>query len=336
MKKNKMLNILGLLAAFALLILSTTRCSKDDDTVEDTDYSRPEHWLSLSGFPRKPVDVFYLYPTTYRKLAASDPTCCNINNASMLKGSPIAFNNQATAFETAGNLYAPYYRQAALTPGVTQTEEEMWKVAEGIPYSDVSAAFDYFINNFNQGRPFILVGHSQGSIQMMLLLSRYMAVNPAVYSRMIAAYVIGYPVTAQYMTANPHLKFAEGPDDLGVIISYNTQSPNMLSGESLIMGTNIGIVINPINWKRDETLAMVSESLGSYMPDSTGVYVKVPAYADARINLAQGVLICSSVDEDALSGPVFGHGGYHMWDYPLYFYNLKENAENRVNKYFGK
>jgi hypothetical protein len=110
----------------------------------------------------------------------------------------------------------------------------------------------------------------------------------------------------------------------------------MLPGESLIMGTNIGIVINPINWKRDETLATVSESLGSFMPDSTGVYVKILAYADARINLAQGVLICSSVDEDALSGPVFGHGGYHMWDYPLYYYNLRENAERRANKFLAK
>ena len=102
------------------------------------------------------------------------------------------------------------------------------------------------------------------------------------------------------------------------------------------MGTNIGIVINPINWKRDETLAPVNENLGSFMPDSTGVYVKVSAYADARINLAQGVLICSSVHEEALSGLVFGHGGYHMWDFPLYYNNLMENAERRVKKFLIK
>jgi hypothetical protein len=44
----------------------------------------------------------------------------------MLKWSAFAFSTQATAFETAGNVDAPYYRQTALPEGVTLPENEMW------------------------------------------------------------------------------------------------------------------------------------------------------------------------------------------------------------------
>ena len=106
-----------------------------------------------------------------------------------------------------------------------------------------------------------------------------------------------------------------------------------------MVGDNIGMVINPINWKRDETLATAAESLGSFIPDSTMInFEKVLNFADARIDLTQGVLICSSVNDSAmykLSGGM-GLGIYHGFDYPFYYFDLQQNAENRVNKYFGK
>ena len=92
---------------------------------------------------------------------------------------------------------------------------------------DAFAAFDYYIKNYNNGRPFILASHSQGSNVMIFLLAEYMKEHPEVYKKMIAAYVIGYSVTDDYLAKNPHLKFAEGADDTGVIISYNTEAPSI-------------------------------------------------------------------------------------------------------------
>ena len=162
-----------------------------------------------------------------------------------------------------------------------------------------------------------------------------MAANPEVFQRMVAAYVIGYPVTESFIASNNHLKFAEGPDDTGVIISYNTQSPKVANGKNLIIADAIGLVINPVNWKRDETSAPATESLGSFMPEANDVYVKVPTYADACIDLEKGVLICSSVDENVLFFPNLGLGIYHVWDYSLYYYNLRENAERRVSRFLA-
>jgi hypothetical protein len=162
--------------------------------------------------------------------------------------------------------------------------------------------------------------------------------NPDVYSRMIAAYVIGYSVTDEYLAKNPHLKFAEGPDDTGVIISYNTEAPDVLPGTNPILMGMVGLVINPITWTRDETVATTAQGLGSIMPNSTLQFVPVPQYADAKINQTNGVLICSTADEEALY-PItagLGKGIYHTFDIPFYYYNLRANAANRTKNFLSK
>ena len=304
-----------------------------------TDYSNPRHWLSLPVHPSKPIDVFYVYPTVWKKVNPAEPDYCSIYHASMLQGAALAFNHQATAFETAGNIYAPFYRQADGACTLPLTEDQRWEVLRKVPAADVMAAFDYYIRHCNNGRPYIIAGHSQGASVIMLLLSEYMATHPDVYSRMIAAYVIGYPVTDSLMRANPHLKFAQGPDDTGVIISYNTQSPKIKQGENPVVAFNIGKVINPISWSRDTAEVPASGSLGTLSQDSkTGQYVKVMNVADARIDLTQGVLICSSVkDSDMFRlSQIMPLGVYHNFDYPFYYFNIQENAIRRVNKFLGK
>jgi hypothetical protein len=209
---------------------------------------------------------------------------------------------------------------------------------------DAVAAFDYYIKHFNNGRPFILVGHSQGATVLSNLLSGYMKDHPDVYSRMVAAYVIGNPVTQAYLDNNKHLKFATGPDDTGVIISYNTQAP-VIGGINPVLYGVVGRVINPINWKTDETLATTAEGLGSFMPVPPDFvsWQQGPQYADARIDKTNGVLICSTADASLWSpGPstknpgAFPSGIYHGFDIPFYYYNLRANAQNRVNKFLGK
>ena len=297
---------------------------------EPIDYSQAHRWLSLPVATR-PVDVFYLYPTAWRK-TASDGRICSIDNATMLKGAPAAFARQATAFESVGNLFAPYYRQVDLSP----VDRE--KLIGTIPTSDAVAAFDYYLKHKSGGRPFILAAHSQGSDVLSNILSGYMKDNPRAYRRMVAAYVIGYSVTDRYLARNPHLKFAEGPDDTGVIISYNTQAPGVAPGANPVVSPG-GLVINPISWTRDERLATASEGLGSFMPDPvTGVLTHVAQVADARIDKARGVLICSTADKGKLyklSGGM-GEGVYHSFDYPFYYENLRANAARRVAKFLGK
>lgn len=80
------------------------------------------------------------------------------------------------------------------------------------------------------------------------------------YPRMVAAYVIGYGITPDYLRKNPHLCFAQSAADTGVTISYNTEAPNV-AGKSLVCLEG-QLAINPINWKRTGEYAAVSENLG--------------------------------------------------------------------------
>ncbi|MFA5302369.1 MAG: DUF3089 domain-containing protein [Bacteroidales bacterium] len=321
--------------------LSLYSCDTSNTKEENqaTDYSKTENWLSIPADGSKNVDVFYVYPTAWYKQDAAEPNFCAIDHPVMLLGSQSAFDRQATAFEPVGNLYAPYYRQADAAYTLTLPTDERWAVIDSIPAKDVIAAFDHYIKNYNNEKPFILVGHSQGAQVLLILLNRYMPHHPDVYARMVCAYVIGYPVTAAFMNANKHMTFAERADDTGVIVSYNTQSPSVAPGANIVMTNDIGLVINPINWKRDETPATEEQSLGSYMPvDDQGHFGMTPHFADARINLAKGVLECTSVDENAMyqiSGSM-GPGIYHSFDIPFYYYNLRENAQNRVNRFLSE
>ena len=337
MKTNK----IQLLIAAALVNYTLVACGGDNLAPEPTatDYSQAMHWLSLPA-PVKAVDVFYLYPTAWQKVNASDPNICDIDNPSMLTGSASAFARQASAFETLANIYAPYYRQADAPYTLTLPLAEHEAFVAGVPTLDAVAAFDYYIKNLNKGRPFILAGHSQGSNVLNNILTGYLNDHRDVYRRMIAAYVIGYPVTAQCIADHPHLKFAQGPDDTGVIVSYNTQAPDVAPGVNPVLSGLVGIVINPITWTRGETIATTAEGLGSFMPDpATLIFSPAPQYADAKVDIANGVLVCTTANESGLyklTQRALPKGVYHSFDYPFYYYNLRENAQNRVNKYFSK
>ncbi|MFA6009637.1 MAG: DUF3089 domain-containing protein [Desulfobacteraceae bacterium] len=327
--KNILLAILALLTALTLAACSD-RSSSDEPVVRATDYSQTEHWLSLPP-TTKAVDVFYLYPTAWLKQNETDPNINEIDNASMRLGSNAAFARQATAFETVCNVYAPYYRQAdAFYTLALPTLEEREEVVAGIPTLDVMAAFDFYIKHLNNGRPFILAGHSQGSNVLLNILSVYMEEHPEVYERMIAAYVIGYSVTEDYLADNPHLKFATGAEDTGVIISYNTQSENVAEGDNPVVVEG-ALAINPVNWSREETPAGTDEGLGSFMPVA-GVFSPVPQYADATLDLEKGVVICTTANEELLHAlnPVFVPGVYHSFDYLFYYFNLRANAADRI------
>jgi hypothetical protein len=308
-----------------------------------TDYSDPAHWMVVPSSTDKPVDVFYLYPTSYQKQSDSSPNICAIDDPIMITYSKLAFARQATAFATVGNIYAPYYRQADAGYTLTLPQAEQEKVVGGIPTTDATAAFAYYIERYNNGRPFILAGHSQGSNVLLYLLSGYLKNHHDVYRRMVAAYVIGYSVTPEYLAENAHLTFAAGPDDTGVIVSYNTQAPEIGGKNPVVLPG--ALAINPITWTTDETPASAAQNLGSIALNQDGSPVlgadgtpaPVKDFADATVDKAKGAVICSTapVDKLAPGNAVFPKGVYHSFDYPFYYFDIRANAAERVEKYLA-
>jgi hypothetical protein len=347
--KMKSLVIPALLAVLSCCLISAG-CGGTTTTATAIDYSKSANWLSLPSQldPVQNVDVFYVYPTEYFA-GSTGPLIGEINDANMVAGAKNAFQKQATAFASIGNIYAPYYRQAdaVYTLGLP-TIDDVYNFIGGIPATDVISAFDYYIKNYNNNRPFILVSHSQGSTVVALLLQNYMKANPDVYKRMIAAYAIGWSFTPEYFTKNTHLKFAQGPDDTGAIISYNTQGPNFTGRNPIVFPG--AMATNPITWTTAGELATVSQSSGSLLLDASGNVILPPQlqpnFADAQVTRINpttsavdplsdtSVLICSSVDPAKMVlVPNIPAGFYHNYDYPFYYYDIAKNAQNRVNKF---
>lgn len=333
--------------AFALVIaLSLTGCGDNtaEKTVEKTvkntpDYSQKSSWYQIPEIT-KDVDTFYILATEYMGFDEGAPNYAAMDEPEMVEGAPIQYAMNASAFEESTNVFLPFYRQSSL-----KYAGEVWRrdgngdaALSGIPYEDITAALDYYFKNYNNGRPFILASHSQGSAISKLVLKKYFKEHPEYYSRMVAAYVIGYAVTKDDLDANPHLKFASGESDTGVIISWNTEGKGNVENnvKTCVLYPN-AISINPLNWKLDGTYAPTSENLGSLMLNEEQTqFVIGDVGADAQVIPERGVILTNAQIEPmppelaAVATEFFGPDGRHESDYTFYYNNIKANVAKRI------
>ena len=157
------------------------------------DYSERKHWLARPDNPEKPVDLIFLYPSSCNDSKAD--VICAIDNKSMVKGAARNLSQQAAAFEPVANIFAPFWRQVNATKLPKMSFEEVDAAEWAEPRTDVYAALDYYFENLNQGRPYFLAGHSQGSRLCFMVLSEYMREHPEHYANMIGAYCLGDSLT---------------------------------------------------------------------------------------------------------------------------------------------
>ena len=323
-------------ALFFLTIVFFGWCGDASVAIVPSDYSRAENWIALPAERSCSADVIYLYPTVYYRTSPDvQPVICPIDDKVMRAGAAAVFKKQATAFETAADIFAPYYRQSDGTYALALSNEDKDALLSKEPLSDAEAALDYYFAHYNNGRPYILAAHSQGSNVLKLLLADYMKKHPDRYKKMVAAYVIGYSIEKSYMAKNTNLKFAKKSDDTGVIISWNTEPPIVTGNASVWLEDSISI--NPINWRRDAVKAASSDNLGSMTKELAGgvMSLDVPGIADAYLNLERGTVVCSSVEKAKYASPetmspIFGSGIYHGWDYGFYYMNIRQNAKDRI------
>ena len=308
------------------------------------DYSESKHWLARPDAPEKPVDLIFLYPSSCNDSKAD--VICTIDNRSMVKGAARNLSQQAAAFEPVANIFAPFWRQVNATKLPKMSFEEVDAAEWAEPRTDVYAALDYYFEHLNQGRPFFLAGHSQGSRLCYIVLSEYMKAHPERYANMIAAYAIGDSLTRQYLEANPHVRAARAADDLGVVVSWNTEGPANRGRRSLVVAPG-AVGINPLNWRTDDTPAGAELNLGSFMPHLLDPGMdELPIRADAVLDLERGSVMVTNpafakYTLTALPGfevfeTVFGPASYHGSDYSFFYLNIRENARLRAETWCNK
>ena len=308
--------------------------------LKTTDYSKKTNWYKIPEITKE-FDTFYIYSTIYFGANEGDSDYATLDNAEMLAGIPIEHAIKSSVFEEATNLFIPLYRQSSMkyAAEVYMKDGNIDAALISIPYTDITAALDYYFENYNQGRPFVIAGHSQGSAILRLVLKGYFKKHPEYYKRMVAAYAIGYSITKDDLEANPHLKFATGETDTGVIISWHAEGPKNVEVNfpipSVIIAKN-GIAINPLNWKRDETYAPASMNLGSIVMDETGKTEIRDIDGDAQVCLARGTVVTNAKAVPNEMTDLAGPQCYHQDDYSIFYNNIKDNVAKRIAAYQEK
>jgi hypothetical protein len=304
------------------------------------DYAEPAFWTArperpdaadgvpsgVTGMDQRnaAVDAFYIHPTTHLGAgwngAVDDPA---LNEQT----DELATKIQASAFNGCCAVYGPRYRQAHghafLRPGPDAS------AAIEVAYQDVRAAFAHFLASDSRGRPFILAGHSQGSLLGARLL-REEVLTAGRVDRLVAAYLIGAPLAEA-----PGLPLCAAEDQTGCLVTWNARGPRFEGGafELEYAGEGAPLCVNPLSWRIDGALATRDQNPGAVFLHA-GDGAPLPGFADAQCR--GGRLLVTGLGEmprDFMSRIldfVIGPENYHPVEYQLHYMSLRRNAQRRA------
>lgn len=248
------------LVPYTLLTLCLlVACNSTREVVPDTpDYSNPAMWITEDMDPDGTgADVFYVVSTWEKDWTDEKGNTihyADVWNPKHCERMAIEMN-KAAAYMAPGNRYwAPFYRHATIEAFLTRDEDIIYERTR-LAMKDVCDAFDCFLKQREPGRPLIIAGFSQGGLAVVELLKH---MDDATYSQLAAAYVLGYKVMEEDLAACGHIKPAQGADDIGVTICYNTVK-DVKYVNPVVASTSIAI--NPVNWVTDATPAVLYDTI---------------------------------------------------------------------------
>lgn len=257
------------------------------------DYSKDTNWLCLPGkadicaaplptvalnpngygsvgrsVPAKdpPIDCFYVYPTVSRDAGLNSDLAMSEEVGAALA--------QAARFTSVCKVHAPKYRQMTVGAIVAFAAGQDVTAAAVLAYGDVVGAWRNFLAARNKDRPFVLIGHSQGSLHLIQLIAREIEPNPALASRMQLAILPGFNVLV------PQGKLVGGdfkstplcskPGETGCVIAWTSFRENNVPPPGAIFGVAAkpGMTVACVNPARPGAKGWAS--VDSYWPAKSG------------------------------------------------------------------
>lgn len=318
---NKLIKIMLLLALAAFCSLASA---------QEPDYADTGSWAYWRVGENKPADLFIVCPTVDLGTGGNKNMSLTDNEAK--KNFYGALNMERGIYEQHCRMYAPYYRQAVLADyDLPANEAEPYF---NLAYKDVRAAFVYYMQHENNGRPFVLAGFSQGA-EMCLRLLKEFGNEDFVKNNMVACYAIGWRFTPQEEKQYPYIRPAQSADDLGTVIMFNSEAPEVTSSLMVPHGEK-SFCINPLNWRTDGTMADKALNSGACFTDYSGsIKREVPQLTGCCIDTERGVLKVTDIDKKQYPPvlSIFTDGIYHLYDYQFFYRNLQQNVGLRINTF---
>jgi len=323
------------------------------------DYASPEAWAAWPGRPSAAgdtpagtgandrqasakADVFFIHPTTY-VIGGAWNAAFDEGGRTGAGVDRSVLRNQAGAFNGCCRIFAPRYRQAELAAFTRGGPDGL--AAIDLAYADVLRAFDYYIVHENHGRPFIIASHSQGSVHAMRLLQERVIGTPLA-QRLVYAVIPGSSLPEAIEARG--LPICRSARQTGCVVNWNSvrrgkddqrrleRTVIWLDGRyQLIEGRPI-VCVNPLTWTKDGG-AGPQANLGAVPGSPDGpMPAPIPHLTGAWCEHGQ-----LGVDIPALSGRPFNNiltlgGIYHVYDYGLYYMNIRQNARARVEAWLAQ
>lgn len=306
------------------------------NTGPSPDYSKLYFWAaspyktdtsdSIPAFLKNEVrtqraDVFFIHPTSFfgdENTAAwnADLNDVVVNNETDYR----SILYQTTVFNGSCRVFAPRYRQANMktfyvfgTPVATQTFD--------FAYADIRNAFRWYLEH-EKGRPIIIASHSQGSLHAIRLLQEFFDGKP-LQKQLVCAYVIGYPIEKK---AFKTIHVGEKSDQTGCFVGWRTYAKGELP--KLIAAENgNSVCVNPLTWTTSEQWASPELHQGIMF----GFDTVVPHTVGAGIEPSSKILwINTDVVLDDEKKPI---KNYHVYDYNLFWMNIRQNVKDRIDAF---
>ena len=287
--------------------------------------------------------IFFVHPTSFLESSGWNAP---IDDAESQARARLFVRSQASAFNSVGAIWAPKYRQA--TFGAFLTSEDNARRALDFAYRDVLSAYEAFLGQAPADRPIILAAHSQGSLHLMRLLQERIRGAPEA-ERIVAAYLVGWPVSRTADLPALPLPACRAPDQARCLLSWQSfaepADPSQVTdvydesvgpGGARRAGTAM-VCTNPLTGAADGGAAAADRNLGTIVPNADMSEAEfrrgaVPARCDLR-----GFLLIGASEALPEMGPYALPGNnFHVYDYALFWANVRADAERRLAAYEGR
>lgn len=299
------------------------------------------------------VDVFYIHPTTYRGADYWNQPLADTATNDWTDESVIA--RQAAVFNACCRVYAPRYRQAtagALAAAPALRGLEAYEFA----WADVRRAFLHYLEHWNQGRPYIIAGHSQGATHVERWLNEF-GVQPKYRQRLVAAYPVGIAYArGQLASMGGGIDVCATPRQTNCLVTWNTfdrsgDPSNYLKQAQARYAQRYArtdasdiICVNPLTFAVDQPSASARQNLGA-LPARPGVglarflaaAVPLPPTEAGRLGAScvDGVLRVDTPPSQGYAVVPLAAGMLHFNDFDLFYANIRANAVARVEAFLA-
>jgi hypothetical protein len=189
-----------------------------------------------------PLDCFYVYPTVSTAPTANAPRRVTPELRFVVAA-------QAARFGSVCRVYAPVYRQVTLQGLGTSFSDPQ---ARERAHRDVVLAWQEYLREHNDGRPFVLLGHSQGSFELTRLLREQIESREQLRRQLVSALLIGgsvsVPLGADVGGSFQHVPACRSSTQVGCVVAYNSfggapPDPSLF-GRTLVPGQQV-LCVNP-------------------------------------------------------------------------------------------